>query len=261
MTTINATHIDMRLRESTEDIIYTKVFPKVNQGNFYTGPLVKNVLSTLNFGLMETDMKLRRHHEDTILEFASTVAFDSFSLEQLAIPGFGKSDYIVKSNCGKGIGQGMRITLKVKYDSDKDEFEDPKDAFKFHCVGDRKKTPFKLALDRDQEVKGNWFEKKFDKLRGNIIAGVANIDPRPFNVTTAPLDAMYLAIHIFPPSAIWKEAPELMSSVPYPLRPTWTNPLALKTSPSLIDKEPGEEDPIIKSEIPDVGGFGETLPV
>ena len=56
----NATHIDMRLRESTEDIIYTKVFPKVNQGNFYTGPLVKNVLSTLNFGLKETDMKLRR---------------------------------------------------------------------------------------------------------------------------------------------------------------------------------------------------------
>lgn len=169
--TINATHIDMRLRESTEDIIYTKVFPKVNQGKFYTGPLVKNVLSTLNFGLKETDMKLRRHHEDTILEFASTVAFDSFSLEQLAIPGFGKSDYIVKSNCGKGIGQGMRITLKVKYDSDKDEFEDPKDAFKFHCVGDRKKTPFKLALDRDQEVKGNWF----NKLRGKVIAGVANI--------------------------------------------------------------------------------------
>ena len=168
---INATHIDMRLRNSEDDIIYTKLFPKINKGHFYTGPLVEDTLSTLNFGLLETDVKLKRQHEDTILDVGITIAFDSFSLQNLKVPGFGTNDYVVKNGCGKG----MRLTLKLKYDSDKDEFEKPKNDLHYHCVGDRKRQPFKLALDRREAIKGGWFKKKFNKLRGKILTGIANL--------------------------------------------------------------------------------------
>ena len=39
------------------------------------------------FGLLETDVVLKRVKEDTILEFASTITFDRLHLNNLEIPG------------------------------------------------------------------------------------------------------------------------------------------------------------------------------